>query len=156
MNYMIGQPNWLINQFQKGVSLHNSILDCPLCKRCQKGFNQNVKKTDICKSWISFTFTHDPIFAQPIYCLCTFWLWPTTAKKWPLWAYLWDRRMLGMNVVQELVGDVPEADRSQVDSLEGILKKKRRKRQAGAKEDVTRVRMCWGYAAGSGTRWFEN
>ena len=31
--------------------------------------------------------------------------------------------------------------RSQVDSLEGILKK-RRKRQAGAKEDVTRVRMC--------------
>ena len=32
--------------------------------------------------------------------------------------------------------------RSQVDSLEGILKKKRRKRQAGAKEDVTRVRMC--------------
>ena len=31
--------------------------------------------------------------------------------------------------------------RSQVDSLEGILKKKRRKRQAGAKEDVTRVRM---------------
>ena len=50
--------------------------------------------------------------------------------------------MLGMNVVQELVGDVPEADRSQVDSLEGILKKKIRKRQAGAKEDVTRVRMC--------------
>ena len=32
--------------------------------------------------------------------------------------------------------------RSQVDSLEGILKKMRRKRQAGAKEDVTRVRMC--------------
>ena len=32
--------------------------------------------------------------------------------------------------------------RSQVDSLEGILKKKRRKRQAGAKKDVTRVRMC--------------
>ena len=32
--------------------------------------------------------------------------------------------------------------RSQVDSLEGILKKKRRKRQAGAKEDVTRVRIC--------------
>ena len=31
--------------------------------------------------------------------------------------------------------------RSQVDSLEGILKKKRRKRQAGAKEDVTWVRM---------------
>ena len=61
-----------------------------------------------------------------------------------------------MIVVQELVGDVQEADRSQVDSLEGILKKKRRKRQAGAKEDVTRVRMCWGYAAGSGTRWFKN
>ena len=32
--------------------------------------------------------------------------------------------------------------RSQMDSLEGILKKKIRKRQAGAKEDVTRVRMC--------------
>ena len=50
--------------------------------------------------------------------------------------------MLGMNVVQELVGDVQEADRSQVDSLEGILKKKIRKRKAGAKEDLTRVRMC--------------